>query len=155
MTDQRMNEEWRTREELDAARDRFEQAIPGWRRPAAWGSGRLNGAGADSVGSVEFVHVNVAYGFLPAVVLGTVCGRVDGSGSYPLTVDELDRAIALLAPAAAATMMEHPNLAALRTLRAESDVDHHAIVVFIGDLNDETDDPAIRALHTRLSLDQG
>src|SRR4051794_18394956 len=109
-----MTEQWRTRDELNAARDRFEQAIPGWQRPAAWAIGR-----AVDEDSTVFERVNVGEAYLPAVVLATVCGHVAGSGSYPLTIEEVDRAIELLAPAGACTDSDHPNLAVLRAMRAD------------------------------------
>ena len=87
-------EEWDTREKVNAARDRFAAAIPGWRFPAAFGIGRLVG------GRAEFARVNTEAGMLPAVVLGTVAGHASGSASYVLDRVALERAIALAAPAA-------------------------------------------------------
>ncbi len=143
-----MAELWHNQAELDAARDRFELAIPGWQRPAAWGIGFVHGDGV-----IEFVHTNAAFGFLPAVVVGSVVGHVRGSRSYRLTIEELDRAITLLEPAAGATMMEHPNLAALRAVRGEPDRRGAGLVAFIGDLADEPDDDAgVAALRNRLNV---
>jgi hypothetical protein len=142
-----MTEQWRTPEELDAARVRLERAIPGWQLPAAWAIGR-----AGDHDTTVFEQVNVADGYLPAVVLATVVGHAHGSGSYPLTMTELDRAIAMLAPAEACTTMEHPNLTAMRTLRRELAPDDLAVVVFVGDLSDRTDDPGVRSLVDLLSL---
>jgi hypothetical protein len=143
-----MSELWRTREDLDAARERFEDAIPGWRRPAAWALGRA--VGDDSA---MFDRVSVGESYLPAVVLATVCGHVEGSGSYPLTLDDLDRAIALLSPAEACTEVPHPNLAVMRALRADLDPDGLGVVVFVGDLGDHTDDPGVRTLLNLLAVD--
>ena len=125
------------------------QTIPGWQRPAAWGLGRLS-----DDGTVQFERVNVAWSLLPAVVVATLCGHVSGSGAYPLTVVDLDRAIALLAPADFATFMPHPSLAALRALRADLDDDDQAVVVYAGDLADPTDDPAVRALLDAVRVEQ-
>jgi len=145
-----MTEQWHTREDIDAARARFEQAIPGWQRPSAWAIGR-----AADEDTTLFERINVGDSYLPAVVLATVCGHVDGSGSYPLTVDELDRVIQLLAPAEACTEMEHPNLGVMRAMRADLGDDDLAVVVFIGDLGEHTDDPGVRSLRERLSLNHG
>jgi hypothetical protein len=145
--DVRMTEQWSTPEQIDAARERFERAVPGWQRPAAWAIGR-----AVDEDTTLFDRINVAESYLPAVILAIVCGHVNGSGSYPLTVEDLDRAIEMLAPAEACTEVEHPNLAVMRRLRADLGDDELAIVVFIGDLSDRTDDPGVRSLLDLLSL---
>jgi hypothetical protein len=142
-----MTEQWRTPEEIDAARARFERAIPGWQRPAAWAIGRA----ADDETTL-FERINVAESYLSAVVLATVVGHANGSGSYPLTAVELDRAIALLAPAEACSSMSHPNLHAMRGLREDLEPGGVAVVVFVGDLSDRTDDPGVRSLLDLLSL---
>ncbi|MFD0598133.1 hypothetical protein ACFQZ4_42585 [Catellatospora coxensis] len=74
-----MLEQWRTIADLDAARQRFEAAIPGWQPPAAFGIARLVS------GRAVFARVAVGDGFLPAVALATVCGHRGGSASYPLS----------------------------------------------------------------------
>jgi hypothetical protein len=145
--DVRMTEQWHTSADIDAARERFERAIPGWQRPAAWAIGR-----ATDEDTTLFERINVGEGYLPAVVLATVSGHVNGSGSYPLTVDDLDRAVELLAPAEACTEMEHPNLRAMRALRADLADDELGVVVFVGELSDRTDDPGVRSLLDLLSL---
>jgi hypothetical protein len=156
-----MTEQWHTRADIDAARERFERAIPGWQRPAAWAIGR-----AADEDTTLFERVNVGEGYLPAVILATVSGHVNGSGSYPLTIEDLDRAIEMLAPAEACTEMEHPNIQVMRSLRADlanadsADADSAdsegddelAVVVFVGDLSDRTDDPGVRSLLDLLSL---
>jgi hypothetical protein len=145
--DVRMTEQWHTRAEIDAARERFERAIPGWQRPAAWAIGR-----AADEDTTLFERINVGESYLPAVVLATVSGHVNGSGSYPLTVEDLDRAVELLAPAEACTEMEHPNLQVMRAMRADLADDELAVVVFVGDLSDRSDDPGVRSLLDLLSL---
>ncbi|MBB5874045.1 hypothetical protein F4553_007479 [Allocatelliglobosispora scoriae] len=134
-----MSEAWRTVEELDAARDRFEAEL-GWERPAAFGI--ASGPAED----VTVRRVNVGGGFLPGVVLATVLGHRGGTSAYQLAVDGLDRAIELLAPAEACTAVPHPNLAALRELRAELGPDGSATVIFVADLGEQTDNLYVRAL---------
>lgn len=63
---------------------------------------------------VNFPVVNVPVHGLPALVLGLLTGRRGQSATYELTPNELEAAIALLAPAEAARMMNHPNLLAWR-----------------------------------------
>lgn len=71
---------------------------------------------------VVFGHVNRlgAVRPLPAVVLASVCGYVDTSGTYTLTREELESAVSLLTPAEAVTHIPHPNLWAWRTLLADA-----------------------------------
>jgi hypothetical protein len=135
-----MSEQWSTVAELDAARERFEAAIPGWRRPAAFGIARL----VD--GRPEFARIAAGDGFLPAVVLGTVVGHVSGAASYRLAPAELDRAITMLAPAGACTSIPHPNLWAWQALRAELGEDGQAIAVFADDLAQSGDDGYVAAM---------
>ncbi|MEV4415853.1 hypothetical protein [Catellatospora sp. NPDC049609] len=135
-----MSEQWRTIAELDAARDRFEAAIPGWERPAAFGVARLVN------GEPEFARIAVGDGLLPAVVLGTIVGRSGGSGSYPLSPADLDRAITTLTPAEACTDIPHPNLWAWRSLRERLGDGEQLRAVFATDLAAETDDPYVTAM---------
>jgi hypothetical protein len=129
-----VTERWETTDEIAAARQRFETAIPGWVPPAAYGVGSL----ADE--QIEFVHVNVGDHPLPAAVLATVTGHSAGSACYRLTRAELGRAIELLAPAEACTAYEHPNLAAWRWLYGVLREGESAVAVFVGDLNQRSDD---------------
>jgi hypothetical protein len=132
-----MVEQWVTVEEIRAARERFEAAIPGWDKCPPYGIGRIDGNG-----SAEFTRVDNGDHALPGVVLATVCGHVSGSASYLLGKAELTRAIELLAPAEACTFYDHPNLAAWRELHARlADADHW-VAVFIGD---ETGDAHVEA----------
>ncbi|MEU8006448.1 hypothetical protein AB0B66_35265 [Catellatospora sp. NPDC049111] len=135
-----MLEQWRTIADLDAARQRFEAAIPGWRPPAAFGVARL------VAGRPLFARVAVGDGFLPAAVLATVCGHTGGSASYPLTPADLDRVIALLTPAVACTDLPHPNLHAWRALRQQLSLGEHALAAFAGDLSTPSPDPHVTAL---------
>jgi|SRR5215207_3944108 len=137
-----MSERWTTTEEIAAARQRFEAALPGWRPPMAYGVGRLDG------GRIEFARVNVGEHSLPAVVLATVCGHRAGSASYRLDAAELGRAIELLAPAEACTAYEHPNLAAWRWLHAGLDEGDVAVAVFAADLDEPCDDSYVAALRS-------
>jgi len=69
---------WTTVEEIAEARRRFEDAIPGWRRPVAFAIGLVTDQG------VDFVRVNIEEAPLPAAILATVCGHRGGSASYRL-----------------------------------------------------------------------
>jgi hypothetical protein len=137
-----MGERWETVEEITAARERFETAIPGWRRPAAYGVGRL-----DADGSVVFARVNVGSNPLPAVVLATVCGHRVGSASYRVGRPVLERAVELLAPAEACTAFGHPNLWAWRDeLLPALGPDDTVVAVFAVDLDAADGDPDLEAL---------
>jgi hypothetical protein len=135
-----MFEQWHTIADLDAARERFAAAIPGWRPPAAFGVARLV---ADRP---VFARVAVGDSPLSAVVLATVCGHRGGSASYSLTPAGLDRVIAMLSPAAACAELAHPNLHAWRTLRPQLVLGEHALAVFAADLSTPCDDPHVTAL---------
>jgi len=133
-------ERWSTQEEVFAARSRLEDAIEGWQRPAA------HALGYEVDGAIRFEHVNHAAHWLPAVALATVCGHVRGSASYPLGLGDLDRAIALVAPAEAWTGSDHPNLWTWRRLRATLPPDATVWAVFAGDPGDDGGDPRVAAL---------
>lgn len=127
-------EAWGSQELIDAARDRFAAAIPGWRFPAAFGIGRPAGDG------VEFARVSRGGGWLPAVVLGTVCGHVSGSASYVIDRAALERAVELAGPAEAYTDIPHPNIRAWRDLLAGNGP--YVVVFDDGD----SDDPYVAAM---------
>ena len=66
-----------------------------------------------------------------------LAGRRSESGTYELSPSELAGAIALLAPAEAARMFNHPNLLAWRQISADGrrDPSAQAFVVFIADFS--------------------
>jgi hypothetical protein len=136
-------ERWVTPEEIAAARERFEAAIPGYQPPATFGVGRRVGDG------VEFARISTPPHRLPAAILATVCGYRQGSGSYRLTPADLDRAIGLLAPAEADTSQPHPNLWAWRELRARLVDTDEVIVVFDADPAQPCSDPYVVAMRAQ------
>lgn len=130
-----------TDDDLAAAWSRFAAQIPGYESPAAYGVGSV-----DLTGNIHFPHVNRGAHGLPAVVMASVCGHTTGTRSYEISVDELNGAIDLLAPAEAATHWDHPNLAAWRQL-ASNPNGKRLVAVFVGDLDDppaDTYDGALR-----------
>lgn len=104
---------WSTTEDLHHARDRFAAAIPGYVAPASYTVARRDGD------RLTFGHVNVDGRLhqLPSAVLATVCGHAAGPATYELSAERFDAAIELLAPAEAATHVDHPNLWSWRVLR--------------------------------------
>jgi hypothetical protein len=128
---------WPTLDDLDAACERFEAAIPGWRRPAAHALVLRQGD------EVEIIRLNVDGRHLPCVVLATVCGHANGSAAYDLSTEQFDRAIELLTPADACTDVDHPNLWAWRALRPRSSM---PTAVFVADLAEKADDPTVEAV---------
>ncbi|MDI1462700.1 hypothetical protein QEZ54_17130 [Catellatospora sp. KI3] len=135
-----MSEQWRTVEDINAARRQREDAIAGYEPPAAFSLGRLV---ADRV---EFAYVNVGIGLLPAVIVAGVCGHVSGSAAYRLTVGQFDAALAELAPAEACTDLPHPNLWSWRALRAGMSGEDQLIAVYADDLGADSPDPHVAAL---------
>lgn len=138
--DRRVIEHWPTVEDITAARDRFEAALPGWRPPAAFGIAR------DGTDGPVFVRVGTAEHRLPAAVLATVCGHAGGSGSYRLGRDDLEQVIRLLTPAQACTDLEHPNLVAWQWLLADMTPGEQVVAVFAGALTDAPGDRYVAAL---------
>lgn len=141
-------------DDLVAARERFEAAIPGWRAPVAQGLGLVRAGAPDAV---EYPVVNTSRHGLPVVVLATVLGHAGGTATYDVGRDQLDAAVATLSPASAATFMEHPNLAAWRALQAElaSDPTARAVAVFVADLGDPVTSPHDAALRTLIGQRDG
>ena len=117
---------WTTTEELHAARDRFAAAIPGYVSPASYTVARRDGD------DLTFGHVNHdgTLHQLPSVVLATVCGHVSGPATYELRAERFGAAIALLAPAEAATHVDHPNLSSWRRLLDEAQPSSTFVVCF-------------------------
>ena len=147
MTDER----WTTPAEIAAARQRMEDAIEGYERPAAYALGLTDGPGAGAAD--VFPRINRRENFLPAVVLATVCGHVRGTATYLLDERQLQEAIDLLAPAEACTEYDHPNLAVWRQIRAAAAdrPDARVVAVFLGDLQPtSTDGPYEQLLRTAL-----
>lgn len=67
---------------------------------------------------------------LPGWILALVTGWRRGESTLEMSVGELDPAIALLSPAESATMFNHPNLEAWRSIRAGADEDTRFVVRF-------------------------
>jgi hypothetical protein len=133
---------WVTDDDLSAARARFTASIPGWVQPVVHGL----------VTTIDGVtRVQVVSGLdhrLPAVVLGSVIGRVAGTASFAVTPAQLAAAESLLAPAEAALHCPHPNLWTWRRVLAEKPTLIEA--VFIDDLSDPLSSDADRLLRSAL-----
>ncbi|HWI42089.1 MAG TPA: pyridoxamine 5'-phosphate oxidase family protein [Nocardioides sp.] len=102
-------DEWSTVEGLGRIRERMAAQIDGWQSPVG------HGIAVDG----DFAHVNAPGGThgLPAVVLATVLKHDGSTATLEVDRQQLDEAITALAPAAACTDVEHPNLAAWRKVR--------------------------------------
>jgi hypothetical protein len=127
-----VGDRWETREEVLAARDRYEASLAGYERPARFGVGWSDGPSD----AISFPYICEGDHPLPAAVLATVCGHRAGSATYELTLEQLDEAIERLAPAGACAAFDHPNLAAWRDVRATVDAAapgrRPSIVAFFG-----------------------
>ena len=138
-------EQWATKEEIIAARERLEAAHSGWRRPAAYGVGLVKDEGT------VFGLVNEGGNHLPAVVLARVLGHRQGTATYPVSTDLLEEAVADLAPAEACTDYDHPNLHHWRELLTRAATGEGRLVaVFVGDRTDPPVDEHDRALRAAL-----
>lgn len=142
--------DWSTTEGLAAIRDHLAARLEDWRDPVAHGVGL---SPASSSPEWEFAHVNSPGGRhgLAAVVLATVLGHDGSTASVPVSRSELAAAVESLSPAQACTDVEHPNLAAWRTVLAdlEGNPAREAVAVFVADLDDPVTseaDGSMRAL---------
>ncbi|AEI12252.1 hypothetical protein [Cellulomonas gilvus] len=138
---------WETAEQVLGARRELETAIPGWRPPAAHGVGLVPSA-APGPAPEHFALLNTWEHRLPGVVVATVVGHVGGTASYLLSRAELERAVALLAPAEACDRWEHPNLRTWRDTylpTLDHDPDAHVVAVFVDDQPVAGDDAAVDA----------
>lgn len=144
-----MTADWSTTQGLAAIKDALAATIEGWQAPVAYGVGI---SPASSSPELEFPHVNGPGGThgLPAVVLAKIVGHANGTQTYEISKAQLEAAVETLRPAEACTSVEHPNLAAFRTVLAElaSNPAREAHVVFIGDLDDPVSSEADATLRT-------
>jgi hypothetical protein len=139
-------EQWATKEEIVAVRERLEATHPGWARPAAFAVGLVRDGGT------SFGLTNAGGNYLPAVVLARVVGHGSGTATYPLSREQLETAVAELSPAEACTDFQHPNLLHWRELLDETaERGGQFVAVFVGDLDDPPVDQHDRALRAALS----
>ncbi|GGL33972.1 hypothetical protein H9L10_00715 [Phycicoccus endophyticus] len=144
--------DWSTPEGLEAIRDHLAAGIEGWRPPVAHAVGL---SPASSSPEWVFPHVNAPGGRhgLPAVVLATILRHDGSTGTLPLGRADLEAAVASLAPAQACTAVEHPNLAAWRSVlrELEGNPAREAVAVFVADLADPVSSEADASL--RVAID--
>ena len=101
---------------LRAWRDSIEQSIPAYKRPAAYGVGIATIAPSGQILDTRYPVVNTEEHLLPAAVLAQMLGRTSGTASYRFDRSQFESAVATLAPAEACDEVDHPNLAAWRTM---------------------------------------
>jgi hypothetical protein len=137
-------QDWSTSAGLAAIRQARSAGIPGWEAPVAYAVGFRDG------GDWVFPQINRPGGVhgLPAVMLAEVLGYVSGTLEYRLTVGQLRQAIRRLAPAEAATDIDHPNLVAWRAIADRVPAEIGA--VFIGALDAPLQGDADRALRPQI-----
>ncbi|WP_435771554.1 pyridoxamine 5'-phosphate oxidase family protein [Nocardioides sp. SYSU DS0651] len=132
-------DEWSTLDGLARIRRRLEDQIDGYRPPVGHGVA-LDG---------DFLHVNAPGGThgLPAVVLATVLKHDGSTATLDVSRQQLTEAITALAPAAACTEVDHPNLAAWRAVRDRlEERGGRVVAVFV----QSADDPVSSAADERL-----
>jgi hypothetical protein len=146
-----MEPDWSTPEGLAAIKDALASTIDGWEPPVAYAVGISS---ASSSPELELPHVNPPGGrhAQPAVVLAKLLGHANGSRTYDLSRQQLEAAVETLRPAEACTTLDHPNLAAWRTVLAELDANpaRTAYAVFVADLDDPVESEADATLRTLL-----
>ncbi len=131
-----MEPDWSTPEGLAAIKDALAATIDGWQPPVAYAVGispRRRRPSWSSRTSTPRAGPTAA-----RRRPGQAAGHVSGSQTYELTRPQLEAAVETLRPAEACTTLEHPNLAAWRTVLAELDANpaRTAYAVFVGDLDD-------------------
>jgi hypothetical protein len=138
-------EDWSTLAGLHEIRRARSGRIDGWAAPVAYAVGFRRRR------EWVFPYVNRPGGThgLPVVILAEVVGYACGTREFSVSAACLARAIVELQPAEAATDVDHPNLAAWRTIAA-ADPDEIA-AVFIGSLNDPIVGPADAALRALMA----
>lgn len=114
-----------TLEGLAELRASYAARIPGWQAPGAWALA-VDG---------ELPRVNLPGGAhgLASVSLALGIGHDGSTATLPVSPDQLTQAIALLEPAEACTLVEHPNLG---VWRAALSGEHELAAVFVADLSD-------------------
>lgn len=146
-----MEPDWSTPEGLAAIKDALAATIDDWQPPVAYAVGISS---ASSSPELEFPHVNAPGGrhALPAVILAKLLGHANGSRTYDLSQHQLAAAVETLRPTEACTSLDHPNLAAWRTVLAELEANpaRTAYAVFVGDLDDPVESEADATLRTLL-----
>jgi len=122
-----------------------------WQRPAMHGIGWIvqtylgDDADGEPVfeqvpGEVTFTRVNSGTAYTAAAAMATVVDHRGGSGSYPLSRDDLDRAVDLLEEAGA-------DVSDLEVWREMQDAEEgEAIYVFLGDRARRSGDPYVHRL---------
>ncbi|WP_435735765.1 hypothetical protein V5D56_13160 [Cellulosimicrobium sp. PMB13] len=137
-TTTRAPQAWATREELTAARLRFEALMPGYRAPAVYGTVVHHADGTTEVGAA-----NRGEHGLPAAVMSLLVGWDGVTRTLELPGALLARAAELLEPAEAARDLEHPNLRSWRRTLAHL-AGHpgcRALVVLVADERDAPTSP--------------
>ena len=138
-----MTSGWVTDEDLRNAYLAFAAQIDGWVEPEAHGIIEVARDGTRTVATA-----NQRNHKLPGVVLARVLGRVSGTETWELSLEQLAVGIETLSPAEAAVHMEHPNLATWKRLRDEQP--YSLEVVFVDDLDDDPSGEADRLLREHL-----
>lgn len=106
-------DEWSTLDGLARIRERLGAQIDGWVPPASYA------LAVD--GELPYVNQPGGRHGLPGVVLATVLKHDGSTATLDVSRQQLDEAINALAPAAACTDVDHPNLAAWRAIAARLD----------------------------------
>lgn len=140
-----MTEAWVTDDDLRNAYLAFAAQIDGWVEPEAHGIIEVAADGTRTIATA-----NERNHKLPAVVLARVLGRVAGTETWELTLEQLAEGIEILSPAEAAVHMEHPNLWTWKRLLTEAP--YRLEVVFIDDLDHDPSSEADSLLREHLGF---
>jgi 2,3,4,5-tetrahydropyridine-2-carboxylate N-succinyltransferase len=137
-----MTDEWRTPDDMLAARDDIERSIGGYVRPVAHAVGVATVGPSGAVLDTRYPVINVRDHYLAAAILASICGYANGTTTIELDGEMLGAAIDRLRPSEAFTSIPARNLPAWRAIRdlaaAPRPLGGTRVVVasFLGDLRD-------------------
>ena len=146
-----MEPDWSTPEGLAAIKEALAATIDGWSPPVAYAVGIsprvvVTGAG------VPARERPVGPTACPRSSWPSCSGTRTGRQTYELSRQQLEAAVETLRPAEACTSLDHPNLAAWRTVLADLEANpaRTAYAVFVADLDDPVESEADATLRTLL-----
>lgn len=130
-----------TLEEINAARIELEGSIDGYGPPAAYGVGVATVGPSGDVLDVAFPHVQTTQDSFPTAAIAKIAKHSTGTATYRLSEEQLEDAIAMVAPAESVDIA-HPNLAAWRALIEVAATpapggERALFAAFIGNLEDD------------------
>ncbi len=155
--------EYRTLDEITAARDRLETTMDGYVRPAAWGLGVATRGPSGAILDVSYPAPDLGGNSFMASLLASVTGYRSGTATFALGADQLDSVLELIEPPGADDLANLQSARAIRTMLDLPDPaggTRVAVVAYLGALADEPVDAIdsylrLHLLSTRLVAPHG